>query len=89
MARHNLKELSVYLEQTIDGDENFAIRQNDDRGFQRGDTIFVTEIIEEGSHNPNNPRTYQADVTNVCTYKQREGYVVLGIQLTHVNYKAV
>lgn len=83
MSIHNLKELSVYFCQTMDGDKNFTIRQNDDRGFQKGDTIFVTEI-PDGDHQPNN---YQAEVTNVCTYQQKEGYVVLGIRVTHYNYK--
>lgn len=87
MATHRLKELGVYLEQTIDGDKNFTIRQNDDRGFQKGDVICVQEIAENAEHT--NLRNYQAEVTNVCTYKQKEGYVVLGIRVTHVNYKAV
>lgn len=83
MTMHSLKELSCYFNQTIEGDKNFTIRQNDDRGFQKGDGIYVTEI-PDGDYQP---QTYQAEITNVCTYKQQEGYVVLGIRLTHVNHK--
>ena len=82
---HSLKEAPVYFRATIDGDKNFTIRDND-RNFQKGDRIFVTMIPE---HAENRPQTYQADVTTVCAFAQKEGYVVLGIRLTHVDYKEV
>lgn len=79
---HELKELRVYFEATRQGDKYFTIRQNDDRGFQKGDSIFV-RMVEDPE------KSYQADITHVCTYAQKEGYVVLGFQLTHIDYKPV
>lgn len=40
---HNLKILPVFFQAVIDGVKNFDIRDNSDRGFQKGDTVIFHE----------------------------------------------
>ena len=36
---HELKTLPSYFEAVLSGDKTFEIRDNSDRGFQRGDIV--------------------------------------------------
>ena len=37
--QHNLKILRCYFEPVLSGDKTFEIRDNSDRGFQKGDVV--------------------------------------------------
>ena len=76
---HNLKTESCYFEAVIDGRKRFAIRFNDDRGFQAGDTFTKHEIAKHNGIETG--RTVNGVITYVTNYFQREGYVVFGFKL--------
>ena len=76
---HDLKIDQCCFEAVLDGRKRFAIRFNDNRGFQAGDTFTKHEIsrrngIETG-------RKVDGEITYVTNYFQREGYVVFGFKL--------
>ena len=76
---HNLKIDSCYFEAVVDGRKRFAIRFNDDRGFQAGDTFTKYEISKRNGIETG--RSVSGSITYVTNYFQREGYVVFGFKL--------
>lgn len=42
--KHELKTLPVYFEAVLNGDKTFEIRDNSDRGFQKGDTVPLPRV---------------------------------------------
>ena len=46
---HELKCLPVYFDAVKRGDKNFEVRR-DDRGFQKGDTIKLMRLLDEGNY---------------------------------------
>lgn len=74
---HKLKILPCYFIAVERGDKKFEIRRNDDRGFQKGDTVILQEF-ENGRYTG---KKVQAEITYVTNYEQKEDYVVFGFTL--------
>lgn len=75
---HELKTLPVYFQAARDGDKTFEIRNNFDRGFQKGDKV----ILREWNNKAYPGREIFAKITYVTNYMQRENYVVFGFAVT-------
>lgn len=76
---HELKILECYANAKLAGDKLFEIRNNLDRGFQKGD--IVKYIVVNDSHirirnHPMNGKEYE--ITYVTNYEQKDGWVVFG-----------
>lgn len=92
MAHHDLKTLPCYFQAAWDGDKPFEIRDNTDRGFQKGDTVTLKEYAEKTmqikneGHGMMRPeliggftgREIKATITYVTNYEQKPGWVVFG-----------
>lgn len=79
--KHHLKILPAYYEAVISGDKRFEIRDNTDRGFQKGDTIILMEYAPY-SHSSGgySGRESAVEITYVTNYAQTEGFVVFGFK---------
>lgn len=75
---HELKILVPYFEAGKEGLKNFEIRRNNDRGFQKGDTVEFREINSVGNYTWS---TFKAEITYVTNFNQKEDYVVFGYKL--------
>jgi len=74
---HKLKTDPEYYRGLESGDKTFEIRYND-RAFQKGDLLHL-QPWDKGSYvEPYKGLIFQ--ITYVCTYQQKEGWVVLGIK---------
>ncbi|WP_239257323.1 DUF3850 domain-containing protein [Listeria ilorinensis] len=71
---HEIKILPDYFEQVKAGNKNFEIRKND-RNFQAGDKVILKEWA--GGYTG---RKIMCSITFITNYKQRAGFVVLGIK---------
>lgn len=69
----DLKIEPKYFEAQEKGNKNFEIRKND-RGYQVGDLLFLHEY----ENNQYTGRLLVRKVTYITSYKQKEGYAVLG-----------
>ena len=83
---HELKILECYANAKLAGDKLFEIRNNLDRGFQKGD--IVKYIVVNDSHvrirnHPMNSKEYE--ITYVTNYEQKEGWVVFGEREVNMN----
>lgn len=75
---HELKVWPEYFRAVQTGDKTFEIRHND-RNFRVGDTMTLKEYDpREESYTGND--VYRK-ITYVTDYEQKDGYVVLGIQV--------
>ncbi|EOB7989768.1 TPA: DUF3850 domain-containing protein [Pseudomonas aeruginosa] len=77
---HELKIHRPFFEAVASGDKTFEIRNNRDRGFQRGDTFELQEL------NPAFPSLYSGrsltgTITYVINYEQKPDYVVFAFRL--------
>lgn len=77
MAHHELKIETPFFDAVVSGEKTFEIRFNDDRGFQKGDTVLLKEY---------HPALYRNGeqlirITYVTSFKQKEGWVVFGFKL--------
>lgn len=72
---HDLKILKCYFEPGLAGEKPFEIRRNNDRGFQKGDTVRFIEIDNLGV---STRREFRAEITYVTAFEQKEDYVVFG-----------
>lgn len=70
---HDLKIQEHFLKAKIRGDKPFEIRNDSDRGFQKGDYTCYTDTT---TSIPHIKHWYQ--ITYVCRYMQIENYVVFG-----------
>jgi len=76
---HKLKILECYYHAVRKGEKLFEIRKNNDRGFQKGDTVELMPIDGNG--------VYMADpniitkITYVTNYEQKDDYVVFGFEV--------
>lgn len=80
---HELKILPCYFDAVKRGDKTFEIRDNSDRGFQKGDTITLREY--DPSIAPVDSFRYtgmkvDAEITYVTGYAQKDGYVVFSFK---------
>lgn len=76
---HELKILPVYFQANIDGDKPFEIRDNSDRGFQKGDTVTLIECVD-GSITTATGRKVTREITYVTNYGQTHEMVVIGLK---------
>lgn len=77
---HELKTLPCYFQAILDGDKNFEIRNTRDRGFQKGDTLLLKEFDPDAIDNTSlTGREISKRVTYVCTYEQKDDFVVMGL----------
>lgn len=75
---HELKILQCYADAKVAGDKLFEIRDNRDRGFQKGDLVKYKVVGSYGiryDHEIDN-KTYE--ITYVTNYEQKDGWVVFG-----------
>lgn len=75
---HELKILECYANAKVAGDKLFEIRDNRDRGFQKGDLVKYRVVGDFGMryNHEIDDKTYE--ITYVTNYEQKEGYVVFG-----------
>ena len=75
---HELKILRCYADAKVAGDKLFEIRDNRDRGFQKGDLVKYRVIGAFGMqyNHEIDDKTYE--ITYVTNYEQKEGWVVFG-----------
>lgn len=76
MSEHELKTLPEFFRKVVTGVKPFEIRRND-RGFDEGDTLILREWTGEAYTG----REAVAEVTYMTDFKQRPGYVVMGINV--------
>jgi len=74
---HDLKTLPAFFEAVKSGDKNFEIRDNTDRGFQKGDT--VTLRYHDPKCNAFGGEDFiDVKITYVTNYEQIGNFVVFG-----------
>ncbi len=80
---HKLKTLPCYFIEIWNGFKTFEIRENNDRGFQKGDYVLLYEYdvecpiyIERYTG-----RCIGAKIQYVTSYEQKSGYVVFSIKI--------
>jgi len=76
---HELKTLPCFFRATLAGDKLFEIRNNRDRGFQKGDTVILKEWDLGAIQGTFTGCEIRGKITYVCDFAQREGYVVFGL----------
>ena len=79
--KHELKILPAYFEAVISGEKTFEIRDNSDRGFQKGDIVTLTECTN-GSMTTATGRQVTREITYVTNYGQTDGMVVFGMKVS-------
>ena len=80
--KHELKILPVYFEAVLNGDKTFEIRDNRDRGIQKGDTVQLCEVRVGTVSDGYTGRKLERQITYVTNYGQKDGFVVLGMAET-------
>lgn len=83
---HRLKILPNHYVNVARGDKRFEIRDNSDRGFQRGDIVELKEINPnaESEDDLYTGRSALVNITYVSNYEQRKNFVVFGFTVTHL-----
>lgn len=78
---NNIKILRSFADAVLSGDKNFEVREND-RGYQKGDTVNFTVIDKNGAHvNTHNLNFEFFEITYVLSgWGIKDGYVVFGIK---------
>ncbi len=84
--QHELKTLPTHFQQTLDGNKPFTVRDNADRGFQKGDELILREFDEnriddffDGNEDSGyTGRAIKAQITYVSTHNQPQNQVVIG-----------
>lgn len=84
MTFHQLKILPVYFIAVKEGAKTFEIRQNDDRGFQRGDTVELMEHDAKKLGSPFTGRSILVRISYVSNFEQKEGFVVFSFRKVKV-----
>jgi len=74
---HTLKTLPYYFNAVKAGDKTFEIRDNSDRGFQKGDIINLQKWESGYAHNEG----VLVQITYVTNYQQKDNYVVFGFRV--------
>lgn len=72
---HELKIAECYFVPGLTGEKPFEIRRNNDRGFQKGDTVLFREVNKLNLYTS---RQFKAEITYVTAFEQKEDYVVFG-----------
>lgn len=77
MTTHYLKIKNCFYNAKVEGLKKFEIRDNSDRGFQKGDKVVY--LVEDGSCD----RDGLWVITYVTAFNQKEGFVVFGDERTN------
>lgn len=75
---HELKIFACYFKAVESGDKTFEIRNNFDRGFQKGDIIKLNELQE--GRGLLTGRSVVVEITYLTNAFQKEDYVVFGFK---------
>ena len=75
---HVLKIYPCYFIPLIRGEKKFEIRNNSDRGFQKGDSVRFNEFDPKTGYTG---RSQLADISYVSNFKQPKNQVVFGFSL--------
>jgi len=85
IVKHILKIWPMFFESVIAGDKRFEIRRNENRGFQKGDVVVLTE------YNPEMTEPFRitgreviAEITYVSDFNQPQNQVVFGFDVKDV-----
>lgn len=78
---HNLKILSPHFHAVVAGIKKFEVRDNADRGFQRGDLVTLIEVIDGVMCAAPTGREQVVEITYVSNYNQHENQVVFSFNL--------
>ena len=81
---HELKILSSYFKAVIDGSKRFEIRNNADRGFQKGDTAELIEIQQGATIDTKTGRAANIQITYVSNFNQPQNQVVFGFKVIEI-----
>ena len=79
--KHELKVLSPFFEAIIAGNKKSEVRNNADRGFQKGDTVILTEVCKSGIGVRYCGRSQKVKITYVSDYGQPSNQVVFSFEL--------
>lgn len=74
MASHILKIKPCYLQEKIDGNKPGEIRNNKDRGFQKGD--LITYVAFDNNEFLKGMPIVNTEITYVTNFEQKENVVV-------------
>lgn len=78
---HELKILPNFFEAVVRGEKKFEIRDNKDRGFQKGDTILLKELKPSIASTIFSGREQLIEITYVSDYNQPANQVVFAFTL--------
>lgn len=78
---HELKILDVFFQQVIDGNKTFEIRNNIDRGFQKGDIVNLREVKNFIKPNNYTGREQLVTISYVSDFNQPDNQVVFAMAL--------
>lgn len=81
---HELKILPCYFRAIVDGGKKFEIRNNADRGFQKGDTVSLEEIEKGEVFDEKTGNKVLVRITYVTDYNQPPNQVVFGFEVVQV-----
>ncbi len=78
---HKLKTLPAFFEAVVNGYKTFEIRDNSDKGFQKGDMVNLIEIQNGFVNDKQTGREQLVEITYVSDYNQPHNQVVFGFTL--------
>lgn len=77
--KHELKTIPSYFAAVDRGEKDFEIRDNSDRGFQKGDCVVLKEFEPlKGPVGTFTGNEIMVEIKYVTNFMQKEGYVVFG-----------
>ena len=79
-TEHEIKIDTKFYARVADGQKTFEIRKND-RDYQVGDVLCMREYDPKGEYYIDHSHMLIANIVYMSTFQQKEGYVVLGIEV--------
>lgn len=76
--KHELKTWPAYFAAVDRGEKRFEIRDNRDRGFQKGDCVILKEYDHGKGLGRYSGEEIMVEITYVTNFQQQEGFVVFG-----------
>jgi len=77
---HELKILPCHYQQVLSGEKQFEIRDNRDRGFQKGDKVVLKEYDPNKLLGSYTGGCWRVKITYVTNFEQKDGFVVFGFR---------
>ena len=78
---HHLKIMESFAHAVVEGRKKFEVRDNRDRGFQRGDEIVFCVVDKHGNNLDHMLNGCVYEITYVFSgFGLQEGYVVFGFR---------